>query len=193
MNFAVEKLMDQHFVHKHSQGKVYTISKLAIELEWVSEGQHFNKSGQLFRSPIVRGSPYTTMKYFQTTPRLYAERALRGRIIVDNDETKPGLVCGKGRGVYSADPVLVHRELKFSFGTSDMTWLLFVSQPTHFECSGQEHDPSGDPYVEPGRLPVIDFQTASYFDLRATGPMPRGMVRVAMSNNCTTGQNPISE
>jgi len=190
---AVEKLMDQHYVHKQSPGDVFTISKLAIELEWVSEGQHFNKSGQLFRSPIVRGSPYTSMKYFKTTPRLYAERAIRGRIIVDNDESKRSLECGTGRGVYSAEPVLVQRELKFAFDTSDMTWLVFVSEPTLFECSGQQHNPADDPYVEPGRLPVVDFQKASYFDLRATRPMSRGMVRIAMANNCTTGQNPISE
>jgi len=166
---AIEKFKPQHYVHRHQHGTPSTISKLAIELEWYAEG------GASMRSPIVRGSPYTSMKYLETTPRIVAHRALSRihphKVEVDpveaNKEAKH-LVCGQGEGVFSDEPVLVHRELKFVLDTSDITWLVFVSEPTTFECS----------------------ETDDMFDLRATQPMRLGMVRVALANNCTTGQNP---
>ena len=238
---ATEEFLPQHYVHKHQHGELPTkISKLAIELEWVSQrgdddtaapasgggvdSKTSNSAGSSsttattttttakrssIRSPIVRGAPYTSMKYFDATPRIFVERKLSGPILVDSSlhhpsgggvekasgdaastsATAPTLECGQGKGNFSPRPVLVQRELKLQFDTSDMTWLVFVSQPTEFTCSNYVHDTSMDVPLPPGIVPVRDVMSASYFDLRATKPMHRGMVRVAMSNNCTTGQN----
>jgi len=83
---ARETFLEQHYVHKHSHGNPFTISKLAIELEWVTEEYRNTKTGSTIRTPIVRGSPYTTMKYFNATPRIFVE--LQGR--PDRDRQRPG-------------------------------------------------------------------------------------------------------
>lgn len=185
---AAETFLTQHYVHKHDHGIPATISKLAIELEWVSEAYHATKHGPTIRTPIVRGSPYTTMKYFHATPRIFVERHLVGKIIIDNDPNKT-LECGSGFEKYSAHPLRVNHEIKLSFDTSDMTWLIFLSEPMEIECSNNILHPDDGPSV-PGVVTVRETLSNSYFDMRATKPVRRGMLRVAMSNNCTMGQNP---
>lgn len=185
---ATETFLTQHFVHKHEHGNPATISKLAIELEWVSEKYHETKVGPTIRTPIVRGSPYTTMKYFKATPRIFVERQLIGKIVIDNDPNKT-LECGVGFETYSKHPVLVKSEMKVQFDTSDMTWLIFVSEPMEFECSNNILQPDDVPSA-PGVVTVRDTLRNSYFDMRATKAVRRGMLRIAMSNNCTMGQNP---
>lgn len=173
---AVEKMSPQHIIH--SLGSP-AISKLAIELEW--RGNH----GTSMRAPIVRGSPYTSMLYFNSTPRFYIERFLKAPIIVDQGGNT--LQCGNGKlGKFSA-PVHVQKELKVEFDTSDMTWLIFFSEPVEVVCS--EYNAAqdiADMHLAPGV--VVNLQ--SYFELKVVHPMKRGMVRLAMSNNCTSGQNP---
>lgn len=188
---ATETFLEQHYVHKHEHGNPATISKLAIELEWVTEEYRANRTGSTIRSPIVRGAPYTSMKYYNATPRMFVERKLSGKIIIDNDPSKT-LECGTGFEQYSATPVLVKSEIKMQFDTSDMTWLVFLSEPMEFECSNNVLAPDDGPSV-PGVVVERDTLHNSYFDMRATRPVARGMVRIAMSNNCTTGQNPQRE
>lgn len=176
---AVETLDRQHIVH--SQGEP-PISKLAIELEWR------NLDGELsMRAPIVRGAPYTSMVYYNSTPLLYVERHLRGNVMIDQDENTE-LVCGDGkRNEWSPTPIRVNRELKFHLDTSDMTWLVFFSEPVDVECSHYDsRQDVEDLHLPPGHVVYIP----SFFTLRAVNPLTRGMVRIAMSNNCTTGQNP---
>jgi hypothetical protein len=191
---ATEKFLDQHYVHKHDNARVAMFSKLAIELEWVSDDYKSTGKGSTMRTPIVRGSPYSTMKYYDATPRLFAERHLSSPIVVDNDPSLPTLECGTAYGEYSKKPILVQKELKVVFDTSDMTWLVFVSEPTEFECTAHVAEPPKDDNSFPGYVPPIGdlkaaVQLGSFFDLRATKPMKKGMVRVAMANNCTNGQN----
>lgn len=94
-----------------------------------------------------------------------------------------------GYGVFSAVPVTVHKEMLIQFETSDMQWIVFVSEPTEFVCSNKNQADtiahSGDAvYTNPPNWEIH----SPHFDLRATKPMKKGMIRVAMSNNCTTGQ-----
>ncbi|RYG64835.1 hypothetical protein EON64_13170 [archaeon] len=188
---AVEDFNPQHSIH--SQG-LPAISKLAIELQWHLKTPPNVASNATsvsrIRAPLVRGAPYTSMIYEHATPRIYVARSLSAPIVVDNDPTQSTLVCGDGKtGKYSAHPVLVRRELKIQFDTSDMSWLVFVSEPMEFVCS--QYDAARDVVdmdLPPGVLPPSGMH--SFFDLRAVRKVQRGMVRVAMANNCTTGQNP---
>jgi hypothetical protein len=166
-----------------SQGNP-AITKLAIELAWTSEDhQYYTMS-----TPIVRGSPYTSMIYVnKTLPRILAERPLKaGRIFVD--QSPEGFICGVGENVYS-EPFLVKREVLFQLDQSDMTWIMFVSAPMIFQCSS--YDATQELYkmnIPPGTV----FDKPSTFDLVATEyAAEEVMVRVAMVNNCTTGQNAI--
>ncbi len=171
--------------------------RLALTLEWhrsANDSDVLDKRDRI-RSPIVRGSPYTTMEYTNLTPKLVVQRSLASPIIIDNDPSGPQLKCGEGIGVFSDNAVTVHRELKLVFDTSDMTWLVFVSRPTTFTCSSTPlppPDPNAPP-LPPGVLPTYPNGVApsAHFELRATEPMsPAGVIRISMVNNCTNGLSP---
>lgn len=181
-----------HTVHAPSK-QVPRLTKLAIELQWSArtwETWFQGGPGVFMRSAVVRGAPYSSMEYIASTPRLFVQRALKGKVVVD--QSKVTLECGTGYGHFSDTPVMVNRELEVHFDTSDMTWLIFVSEPTKFVCSSNLFDSNPPVSVAPGVVPPKgDQHKMPFFELRATQPMRRGMMRIAMSNNCTTGQNPI--
>lgn len=69
-----------------------------------------------------------------------------------------------------------------------MTWLIFVSEPTEFICTNTTVIEQVN-NLPPGVLPPkSDFKTLG-FDLKAIKPMRKGVVRIALANNCTTGEN----
>ena len=138
------------------------------------------------KSAIVRGNPYTGMEYKDATPRLIAQRPITFAPVIDNEEGNT-LECGQGDGVWSTTPKLVKSELRIHFDISDFTWLVFVSEPTEFSCSNKPEPVDEDLGLPPG---VVGPQKEmGKFELKATSPMKVGMVRLALGNNCTTGQN----
>lgn len=137
------------------------------------------------RSAIVRGAPYTSMEYKDATPRLVAQRPITYSPIIDNDPFNT-LECGVGDGIFSLIPKLVVNEIAVHFDISDFTWLIFVSEPTYFICSNKQEPQDFNEYP-PGFVPPIVEK--GKFELRAVSPMKVGMLRVALGNNCTTGQN----
>lgn len=169
---------EQHFVR--SQGKP-AITKLAIEMQWNADSTEHQ-----MRTPIVRGAPYTSMIYENgALPRIYSERPLKkGQITIDQVEQP--VQCGNGRDTFS-DSFRVEREIKIELDQSDMTWLVFLSSPMEFRCA------SYDASEETRKLnlpPGVIIDVPSLFDLQAvSSSSSRAMVRLAMSNNCTTGQN----
>lgn len=192
---AVEKLSLQHRVR--SQGNP-AITKLAIELEWATPYYDLHKTeGPYMRAPIVRGAPYTSMIYLDASPRIYSERPLSQEIVIDEGKTGKTLKCGVGVDRFSSQPVTVQRELRLTFDAADTTWLVFVSEPTEFECSGfsfaRDLQTVPSPESGPGNTPAHHLKAKEFFELRSTNPMSRGMMRVAMVNNCTVGQNAESK
>jgi hypothetical protein len=186
---ATDTFLPQHMI---SQDEKLPLGRLATVLEWKSENYNSTngKRGSMMTANVVRGNPYVDMKYINATPRLRAGRSLSGPIVVDNNPDKT-LICGKGdiNGTnFSKTPVLVTKELLIPFDGSDMTWLVFVSEPTYFECSHTDPTYSNGPSI-----PGVPIENNESFELRALGPMKIGMVRAAMGNNCTTGQNPECE
>jgi hypothetical protein len=162
----------------HSQGNP-PVSKLAIELEWSTADFKAQTGGSAMRAPIVRGSPYTSILYFNASPRIHAERVLKGPIIVD--QGKSSHTCTNPQ-----DKIYVEHEMKMAFEISDISWLVFVSEPMEFTCSqfdGEAYDRSLN--LPPGKVSGVK----SSFELVATAPVQKAMIRVAMTNNCTTGQN----
>lgn len=169
----------------HSQG-VPAISKLAIELKWEETKPSKGDVVAKMRSPIVRGSPYTSMLYFHSSPRVYSERHISAPVLIDG---KKILECGQSVGEYSAKSVRAEKEVRLQFDTSDMTWIVFLSEPMDFVCSNFDavkDDERLGIHYEPG----VVSKKVSFFDLKALHPVKKGMVRIAMTNNCTTGQNP---
>jgi hypothetical protein len=189
---AVESLRPDHHIVPFP-----AFGRLALTLHWESLGNapEYSEGTPRITTPIVRGSPYATMEYTAMTPRIVVQRTLSAAPVVDNnnDPSAPRLVCGKGDGVFSKTPVKVLRELKLHFESSDMTWIIFVSRPTEFVCSETPLPPAdpNKPPLPPGVLPTEE-QALARFELKALHPMmPAGVVRVALVNNCTTGQSPI--
>lgn len=137
------------------------------------------------KSAIVRGNPYTSMEYKDATPRILAQRPITFNPIIDNDPENT-LECGEGANVWSKQPKLVQSEIKIHFDISDFTWLIFVSEPTEFICSNKL-EPQIENNLAPGVIgPILEM---GKFELKATKPMRVGMMRIALGNNCTTGQN----
>jgi hypothetical protein len=189
---AVEPLRPDHHVVPFP-----AFGRLALTLHWESLGNapEYSEGTPRITTPIVRGSPYATMEYTAMTPRIVVQRTLSAAPVVDNNNSPsaPQLICGKGDGVFSETPVKVLRELKLHFDSSDMTWIIFVSRPTEFVCSETPLPPPdpNKPPLPPGVVPTGD-QPLARFELKALHPMmPAGVVRVALVNNCTTGQSPI--
>lgn len=139
------------------------------------------------KSAIVRGTPYTSMEYKDATPRLVAQRPITSSPMIDNDPENT-LICGQGVGNWSIEPKLVNSEIRLHFDISDFTWLIFVSEPTMFTCSNKP-EPIETAFYPPGVVPP--YTEKGKFELKAVSPMRVGMMRVALGNNCTTGQNAI--
>lgn len=137
-----------------------SICSLFLSLQWTSSNQ-----ASRLEAHIARGSPYISMVYDNATPRIVAQQDLRSTPLVDNATS---LVCGNTSGAFSTTPVLVESYIQLSFIASDMTWLIFFSEPTMVECSNANNQ----------------------FELRALTSVQNTMVRMALANNCTTGSNP---
>jgi hypothetical protein len=137
------------------------------------------------KTAIVRGSPYTSMEYKDSTPKITAQRSTTRKPVIDNNENNT-LICGSGKGVYG-EPKMVQNEVRISFDVSDFTWLVFFSEPTEIACSITPEPPAifyGLGVPPPENLPH------GTFEIVAMNPMKIGMVRIALANNCTTGGNP---
>ena len=126
---------------------------------------------------IARGSPYSSMMYYNTTPRIYVQQqSLRFAPLIDGrSNTSHTLICGEGLGVFTETPVSVQRYLEVQFHPSDMTWMIFFSEPVEVICSN---------YFDPEAA-----STRSSFELKTVKPLKKGMVRAALVNNCTVGTN----
>lgn len=162
-------------------------ARLAVVLEWESHQYLTQLTGTKMSTAIVRGSPYTSMEYFDAKPLLVSERSLALKPLVD--ETLVGraskMTCGEN-GAFGP-PASVQEEIKLTFDTSDMTWLVFISEPGLYVCSTEEAPPviaAAPGVVGPPTKPK------ALFTLKAVDPMTHGMMRVAVANNCTTGRNP---
>ena len=172
---GVENFLIQHTVAKD----IPSIGRLSIVLQWETEERKLSGKGSAMRTPIVRGSPYTTMEYINSSPRIVSERSIKYYPIIDGTEI---LTCGTGIAH------LIKGELRIQFEKSDMTWLIFVSEPTEFICTNTTVIEQVN-NLPPGVLPPkSDFKTLG-FDLKAIKPMRKGVVRIALANNCTTGEN----
>ena len=78
-----------------------------------------------------------------------------------------------------------------SFDTSDQTWILYVPEPTEFVCSNMKPIPPPQlplGTVPPAPTPFEELYGNGFFELKAVSPS-HGFVRIALGNNCTSGQN----
>jgi hypothetical protein len=183
---AVENFLQQHEI---APDKNLAIGRLSIVLQWKSIQYQASKTGPMMYTPIVRGSPYVSMVYSEASPRIYVQRSISHDIIIDNNVNGPRLKCGASHGVFSTTPMLVNKELALQFEVSDMTWLVFVSEPTQFICSNHYKSTAPEDVTHDAvHTKSAGWEAQSpHFDLRAVSPMKKGMVRIVMVNNCTTG------
>lgn len=186
---AVEDFVAQHEV---AADKNLAIARLSVVLVWKTDDYSPAAAGSMIYSPIVRGAPYTSIVYEQATPRLYAQRGLSSAPIFDG---KGQAVCGTADSIFGA-PFTVQRELILKFDVSDFTWILFVSEPTEFVCSSApntvpQRPSDGNAVVAPREAGWEKLYP--HFELHGTKPLKKGMLRLALANNCTSGQNMICE
>ena len=193
---GAENWLTQHHV-KADDGEA--IARLSVVLEWdTTVGEEASQLGATaatekskglnprMLAPVVRGAPYISMEYEHATPQIFGQRMLSAKPLADGVSV---MTCGSKPGEWGP-AVAVHNEIQLQFDTSDMTWLVFPSEPAEFSCINIPAPLNPGPPPAPGVVQEAVVTDGALFYLRATKPMRRGMVRVAMANNCTTGQNP---
>lgn len=180
---ANESLRENHEISADS----LAVGRLVIALEW-----HGTDSAAKLRVPLARGCPYVSMLYEDATPVVFVQRSLSGPLRIDwQDGHYDAVHCDNSSSSLSSRSSLFHveREVKMTFKISDMTWMLFVSEPMDFTC--YSHVGNLPPGVTAEGLGPGAERLASHFELRSVRPVARAMLRVALVNNCSTGSNPI--
>lgn len=177
---AVEPLEKKYKVVGNGQ-KV--IGRLFLTLEWQPKISNTTLiiPNYKMQAHIVRGSPYISTKYINTSPAIRAQRSLLHSPIIDGNDSpthKTRLTCGDSNSpnAFSNKPVRVNEYIQLRFYATDMTWIVFFSEPVEVVCASTA---------------LEEFEVTPYFELRVSKPMKEGLVRVAMVNNCTSGTNPI--
>ena len=169
---------------------VYTVdedsppSQLGVGLKWTKSDHHKMRAG------IIRGIPYVTMEYDgKMAPTIISEVPLSVAPSIDNaristENYKPGYLSDEDN-VDKIKQYHVEREISLSFKESDMTWLLFFSRPAIVQFL---HDKAADTrqQLPPG---AVDFSTKAVFGLRVVDDDEPIVIRAALSNNCTFGEN----
>lgn len=156
--------------------EVDTPSPLGVSLKWN------NKGDGSMTTYIVRGMPYSTIKYEGgINPAISSGNGIKDALI---DDGKAKLKCGEiGKDKsYSEDsaPVDVEGEIQLHFDNSDFTWIIFLSRPAKVQCAVA-------PEMGPGIIPETMFQMRIVND----SPEEPLYVRSAMLNQCTTGHSNI--
>mmetsp|Transcript_31779 Transcript_31779/g.30301 ORF Transcript_31779/g.30301 Transcript_31779/m.30301 type:complete len:1026 (+) Transcript_31779:155-3232(+) len=178
---ANETFLPQHQVSADTD---LALGRLSTVLEWKSQEYVDSQTGPFMKTAIVRGSPYTSMEYKDTTPKILLQRTITMAPVLDDNENNT-LICGDGDGVFG-EPKMA-REVRIHFDVSDFTYLIFFSEPTEIYCSNKPEPPAI--FYGLGVPPPAN-EPHGKFEIQTTQPMKVGMVRVALANNCTMGRNP---
>lgn len=166
------------------------LSDLAVSLRWDSDyekDKHFNdddgeEDGKAYmQTSIVRGMPFATMKYVGgLLPTLFSYNAPATSPVIDNGTNT--VQCGvfsPDDGLSNTTAVIAEKEIKLHFINSDFTWIVFFSQPVELECG-----------ISEGDIKVAQFQMNIKKIEDAKAPL---VVRVALVDQCTTGESNIKE
>jgi endoglucanase Acf2 len=133
---ANETFLPQHQVSADTD---LALGRLSTVLEWKSQEYKDSKTGPFMKTAIVRGSPYTSMEYKDTTPKILLQRDITKAPVLDNNENNT-LICGDGDGVFGEPKIA--REVRIHFDVSDFTYLIFFSEPTEIYCSNKPEPPA---------------------------------------------------
>eukprot|EP00586_Coscinodiscus_wailesii_P005383 CAMPEP_0172487124 /NCGR_PEP_ID=MMETSP1066-20121228/16032_1 /TAXON_ID=671091 /ORGANISM="Coscinodiscus wailesii, Strain CCMP2513" /LENGTH=1237 /DNA_ID=CAMNT_0013253525 /DNA_START=99 /DNA_END=3809 /DNA_ORIENTATION=- len=149
-----------------------TFSPLGLKVQW-GGSQKDRTQGMI--SPIIRGIPYTTMRYpndpHRVTPVIISQIPITDPPLIDG---RTNLTCD---GVTSQT---VSSDMELYFIESDFTWLVFVSRPVNVTCSS----PSTVSET------VVPFQIVVTDELDGGSGGEAFTLRAALGNNCTRGFNP---
>eukprot|EP01041_Mallomonas_annulata_P001932 gene1932-3748_t len=170
ITLGAKEILDNKYVISDDGNVLFP--SLAIDIEWKANitVQQYSSTNSipipLMRALLVRGSPYMSMEYISTTPLLHASQYMIYMIIDQH-------IRINSRHENIIFPVI--NEIEILFLNTDHTWLIFLSQPMLFTFVNIG-----------GKWPEKDS-----FQLTSTQVIKHGMIRIALSNNCTTGRNAI--
>ena len=168
------------------------LSPLGVGLEW-GAGSDTNSSN-IMSTNIVRGMPYATMVYSDSSnmvPTIYSYNGLASDVQIDRTSTFdpvtskfPKLVCGIEGTSKKGISATVHSHLHLHMINSDFTWIVFFNKPVKVSCVTNNEQ---DPKVRDFKMTFLDNEDdteAGDTDL---------VVRIALLNQCTTGHASIKE
>lgn len=170
----VTKDNDRVYTLLHDESSdVSSFTPLGIHLQWKDS----SSSNAYMTTPIVRGMPYTTMKYKgDIDPVIASEIALGSMPVIDGVKSLE-FKCEDSM-TYE-----VQHDMELFFKESGFTWLVFFSQPVIVQCKDEEQLvlSDGSPQRSKFELQVVSSLQEETDEL---------VVRLALGNNCTTGMNP---
>lgn len=176
-------------IYKVKDGR---LSHLGVGLEWAGEESSMSTN-------IIRGMPYVTMEYNQTEisttlPTIYSYNGLSSNVQIDLESayepdtaSKPKLVCGiEGSALHRGNTVGVQSHLHLHMMNSDFTWMVFFNKPVKVKCT----NPNGvtDPKLRDFKLSVVEIS-----DEAEESADTNLVVRVALLDQCTTGESTIKQ
>jgi len=154
-------------------------------------------SSSAMTTHLVRGMPYATMEYSGSgiVPAITSAKALASTPVVDGG--KSTLRCGKmtdsssGGGKGEGSTVVAEREVVLHFKGSDFTWAAFFSRPVTLSCQAVDVDESGPGVMYEKMFQMSAVPVVSSGEHHDDDDAPL-VVRVALVNECTTGDSAIA-
>jgi endoglucanase Acf2 len=179
------------------------LSHLGVGLEWGSESTGNNSTNGFMSTHIVRGMPFVTMKYQtssisspKTIPTIYSYNGLASDVQIDltspfqpSTSHSPKLVCDIEGGLKKGNMVTVQSHLHLHFINSDFTWIIFFNKPVKVSCvTNKEKEPT----LKDFKMSITESEDVDSVS-DAESEQSSLIVRVALLDQCTTGQTTIKE
>eukprot|EP00587_Corethron_hystrix_P001636 CAMPEP_0113312364 /NCGR_PEP_ID=MMETSP0010_2-20120614/9229_1 /TAXON_ID=216773 ORGANISM="Corethron hystrix, Strain 308" /NCGR_SAMPLE_ID=MMETSP0010_2 /ASSEMBLY_ACC=CAM_ASM_000155 /LENGTH=1212 /DNA_ID=CAMNT_0000168185 /DNA_START=643 /DNA_END=4278 /DNA_ORIENTATION=- /assembly_acc=CAM_ASM_000155 len=160
-----------------------------VTLRW---GEEMEPSGGYMMSPITRGMPFGTMKYYGgIRPSVASAIVPSSNPILDGSQS---LKCGSmhanndtSTNYLGAQKKIAKKFVSLHFGKSDFSWIVTFSRPVLLECYFNEDNIGKQPQPPPPPGVIISG-VSNVFQLRVVNETVAEnlVVRVALVNDCTS-------
>ena len=131
-------------------------------------------------SSIVKGMAYVTMEYEKVADK--SNEYFLPTIASQFEWQNPVLVDGTEIVFDCSKDILVKNDMELYFPDSDYSWVVFFSEPVLINCSMKQ---------ENFLIQIVEYDK-QILDGSCSFPSTTLVVRVALTDQCTNGRNPMS-
>jgi len=179
-------------------------NSLVVELEWKATKRSDSSVVPIMRTPLVRGSPYITMEYFDAVPIIFIQRPLFSDtpLVVDEEFSSSNTMKLSTMNTDDTDDA-VNSSPTFTStvecGVGD-EWGNAIFDKPSFHVKKEiimQNDKSDHTWMifvsEPMdfKCSVPISSTQGHTEIRAVKSMPHAFIRISLAYRCTRGLNKI--